>query len=408
MATGGHGHGQEAERVVAPWGRRVALWMIVPLVLATLGGLVLLWPSGPQPQIPGSVRYSATVVSVTPCPPAEAGESASCVTGTLRLEEGPDEGTTIELPVPAGSGAPTVAPGDPVVVSYTADAPAESRYEFADFQRSRSMLVLAALFAAAVLVLSRWRGLAALAALGASILVLTVFLLPALLGGGPPLLVAVVGASAIMIMTLYLSHGPSVRTTVALVGTLLSLALTAVLGAIFTQVGRFTGLADENASYLGAVASDLDFRGLLLAGLVIGALGVLDDVTITQTAAVWEVTAADPTAPRRRVFAAGMRVGRDHVSSTVNTLVLAYAGSALPLLLLFQVSSSRLGDVLTSEAVATEIMRALVGGLGIVAAVPLTTALAALVVAGHHPRAAEEAAPPDPGGRAKHARRASG
>ena len=129
-----------------------------------------------------------------------------------------------------------------------------------------------------------------------------------------------------------------------------------------------------------ALESDIDVRGLLLAGLVIGALGVLDDVTVTQTAAVWEVARADPDATRPHLVGAGLRIGRDHVAATVNTLVLAYAGAALPVLLLFAVSGQGVVDTVTTELVAQEVVRALVGGLGIVAAVPVTTVLAALAV----------------------------
>jgi uncharacterized membrane protein len=382
---------RDPELVVASWGRRVSLLMVIPLLISTVIGLVLLWPMGSQPELPGDgVRYRATLESVFPCPAVNGVTSPNCLMGRMRLEEGPEAGKTVEIPVPAGPGSPTVRPGDPAVLAYNSvafdpAAPADSRYEFVDLQRSRPLVLLGVLFGVAVIAMSRWRGVAALAGLAASVVLIIVFVLPALLEGSPPLAVAVVGASAIMITTLYLTHGPSVRTTVALVGTLLSLCVTGVLGAVFTAVGRFTGLADESAAYLGTFTTSVDMRGLLLAGLVIGALGVLDDVTITQTAAVWEVTAANPTAPRRRVFAAGMRIGRDHVASTVNTLVLAYAGAALPLLLLLQVSSIRLGDVLSSEIIAQEIVRSLVGGLGIVAAVPITTALAAVVAAGHHP-----------------------
>jgi uncharacterized membrane protein len=381
----------DSELVVASWGRRVSLLMVIPLLIGTVMGLVLLWPTGSQPELPGDgVRYRSTLESVFPCPAINGVSSPHCLMGRMRLTEGPDAGKTVEIPVPAGPGSPKMHPGDPAMLAYNSvafdpAAPADSRYEFVDLQRSRPLVILAVLFGVAVIALSRWRGLAALAGLAASVVLLIIFVLPALLEGSPPLAVAVVGASAIMITTLCLTQGPSVRTAVALVGTLLSLALTGVLGTIFTAVGRFTGLADESAAYLGTFATSVDMRGLLLAGLVIGALGVLDDVTVTQTAAVWEVAAANPTAPRRRVFAAGMRIGRDHVASTVNTLVLAYAGAALPLLLLLQVSSVPLGDVLSSEIIAQEIVRSLVGGLGIIAAVPITTALAAFVAAGHHP-----------------------
>jgi uncharacterized membrane protein len=358
--------------------------MVVPLVLATLAGLVLLWPTGDRPTPLAADRIDATVEEVAPCPDGAAQGPASCVEATLRLTEGPEEGETITIPAPAGRGAPTVETGDLVVVQRYADVPPESRYQFADFQRGPPMLLLAVVFAAAVIALGRWRGVAALVGLGAAIAVLGIFVLPALVDGHPPLAVAVVGSAAIMIVTLYTAHGLSVRTTVALVGTLVSLTLTGLLGSLFTVLGRFSGLGDEAGAYLATIGEvEVDTQGLLLAGLVIGALGVLDDVTVTQTAAVWEVAAADPSAPRARVFAAGMRVGREHVAATVNTLVLAYAGAALPALVLFSVTGAQWGSVLTTEVVAQELLRGLVGGLGLVAAVPLTTALAALVAVGH-------------------------
>ena len=166
----------------------------------------------------------------------------------------------------------------------------------------------------------------------------------------------------------------------AVLGTFASLLLTCLLGALFVDLTQVTGLVSEEVGFLQAFGGDLDFRGLLLAGLVIGALGVLDDVTVTQVAAVWELREADPTRGARSLYRAGLRIGRDHVASTVNTLVLAYAGASLPLLLLFETADQHLGDVLTGEAIAVEIVRALVGSIGLVASVPITTGLAALVV----------------------------
>ncbi len=213
-------------------------------------------------------------------------------------------------------------------------------------------------------------------------------MLPALLEGRDPLQVAIVGSAAIMFVALYLSHGVSVRTTVALFGTLVSLGLTGALAALFVAVGSFSGLVSEEAIFLSASSAEIDLRGLLLAGILIGALGVLDDVTVTQTSAVFELHAANPRLGRARLAAGAMRIGRDHIASTVNTLVLAYAGASLPLLLLFVLAAQPVTDTLTNEVVAQEVVRALVGGLGIVASVPLTTALAVLVASRAKPRAA--------------------
>jgi uncharacterized membrane protein len=266
------------------------------------------------------------------------------------------------------------------VVLYLPDVPEGERYQFFDFDRDRPLLVLAVVFALAVLALARWRGLLSLVSLAVSVVVVVQFVLPGLLGSRPPLLVAVVGASVIMITSLYLTHGFNDRTSVALIGTLLSLLLTGAIGAAVVGVSRFTGLADETSVYLGVLVEGIDFSGLLLAGLVIGALGVLDDVTVTQAAAVWELARADPQMSLRGLFTAAMRIGRSHVQATVNTLVLAYIGASLPLMLIFTLTDVGLVDALTTEVVAQEVARGLVGSLGIVAAVPITTAVAALVV----------------------------
>jgi uncharacterized membrane protein len=334
-----------------------------------VAGIVLLWPHGEPPQIQGAQRADATILDIQECPlPADADPEASCLEATVRIDSGPDEGVEVVVSVPFGEGAPVFAAGDAVVVGAAEDQPIESRYELIDLQRAWSLLALALTFAVAVVALSRWRGLRALGSLVLSVFILIVFVLPALLGGKPPLAVAVVGASAIMIGTLYLSHGFSVRTSVALLGTLISLSLTGVLGLLFTTIGRFTGLAGESERFLATVGESIDLRGLLLAGLVIGALGVLDDVTVTQTAAVWELADADPAASRRTLFSAGLRIGREHVSAAVNTLVLAYAGASIALLMLFAVSGQGVLDTVTTELVAQEVVRALVAVTTLIAA----------------------------------------
>jgi uncharacterized membrane protein len=392
-------HGQHAGQSglhSAPAVRRTVAAILLPLILATVVGIVLLWPDGDTPRIPGAQRADATILDIQECAlPADTESGEACLEATVRIDSGPDQGIEVVIPLPFGEGAPVFRAGDAVVIGAAADQPIESRYELIDQQRAWPLFALAVTFALAVVALSRWRGVAALASLALSVVILIVFVLPALLEGKPPLAVAVVGSSAIMIVTLYLSHGVSLRTSVSLVGTLISLSLTGLLGLLFTTVGRFTGLGDESAPYLASLGLNIDLRGLLLAGLVIGALGVLDDVTVTQTAAVWELADADSTASRRSLFSAGLRIGREHVSAAVNTLVLAYAGASLPLLLLFVGSGQGPLDTVTTELVAQEVVRALVGGLGIVAAVPVTTLVAALAVG--------EPTRDSPGRRAAHA-----
>lgn len=367
---GSHSHGPTTNEPVPPQVRRATLIVLIPLLAATLAGLVLLWPTGDTPTIENPAHVAGTVTATAQCDPPDP----KCVEVTFAVDEGPDAGATETVTTGADVG---LAPGTPVWLV----AGQEGGYSLADVRRDRPLLLLALITAVAIVALARWKGVAALAGLAVSVLLLTRFVVPAMLEGTDPLAVAAAGSAAIAIATMALAHGVSVRTAVALTGTLLALGLTAVLGAFFTAATSLSGATSDDALYLQATHSTVDLRGLLLAGLVIGALGVLDDVTITQTAAVWEVRTADPGASGRTLFAAGMRVGRDHVAATVNTLVLAYAGASLPLFLLLSMSTAPLSQSLSIELVATEIVRTLVGTLGIVAAVPLTTAMAAWVLA---------------------------
>jgi uncharacterized membrane protein len=179
-----------------------------------------------------------------------------------------------------------------------------------------------------------------------------------------------------------------VCTTSAVAGTLISLVLTGLLAGGFVHLTHLTGLGSEEGEYLRALAGNVNLRGLLLGGMIVGSLGVLDDVTITQASAVWELSRANRAYGARQLYRAALRIGRDHIASTVNTLVLAYAGASLPLLVLFSLAGQRLGDVLSGELVAEEIVRTLVGSIGLVASVPITTAITAFVATRHrHPAA---------------------
>jgi uncharacterized membrane protein len=375
----GHTHGDGPALGPAPRALRLLVGLLVgPLVLATVVGLVVLWPDGDlEVSGPGVdvQRGTAKVVGSGAC----RQEVVGCRLAEVDLLSGPGAPGTAEALLPYGDKAPEVSVGDRIIVSFAAQAPEGEQYAFQDFDRGPPLLTLTILFALGVLVLSRWRGIGALASLAYSLVLIARFTLPAIMEGSSPLAVAVVTAAAIMLVSLYLSHGFDVRTTVAMLGTLVSLALIGGVGWIFTGVGHFTGLVDEGSQYISGIAAQVDLRGLLLAGLVIGALGVLDDVTVTQTWAVWELADVDPDATTRSLFVRAMRIGRSHAASTVNTLVLAYVGATLPLMLVFSALDLPFGIAVSQEIVAQEVVRGLVGGLGILAAVPVTTAIAALV-----------------------------
>ncbi len=310
--------------------------------------------------------------------PPESG--IQCELVTLRLLEGPDKDGSVDIDFPESRATANLSRGDKLVLSYTPFAPPGFQYQFADQQRKPVLFWLAVAFALAVLVLGRLRGLSALAGLAASLVVLLAFAIPAIIDGRTPIGVAVVSAAAISFLALYLAHGFTAMTTIALLGTLASLALTAALAVAFVELAEFSGFASEEATFLAAAAHSIDLRGLLLAGVVIGALGAIDDMTVTQASAIAELHAANPTMGRRRLYLAGLRIGRDHVASTVNTLVLAYAAASMPLMVLFVLSHQSLASVANGEVVATEIVRTLVGSIGLVASVPITTWLAATCI----------------------------
>jgi uncharacterized membrane protein len=360
--------------------------VVVTVGLAALVGLAVWWPRDDPAVDRGALGFGERVeatVTATEVGPCEGDPESECNFVTARVTGGPTDGSvaTIESSLDVATPASALRPGDDIVLNDAGpDVPPEVRYSFADTQRRTPLVVLAALFAAVVVALGRWRGVFALVGIALSLGVLLAFVFPALLDGAAPLGVALTGATVIAYGTLYLAHGLNDRTTVALLGTLASLGLTAALAVAFAGAAELSGLASEESITLLSFAPDLDYRGLLLAAVIIGALGVLDDVTITQVAAVWELHGTDPGLGARQLYAAGIRIGRDHIASTVNTLVLAYAAAALPLLLLFTQSGLAFGQVLTSETVAVEIVQALVGSIGLVASVPLTTALAAWVI----------------------------
>ncbi|BDH55407.1 YibE/F family protein [Tsukamurella sp. PLM1] len=254
-----------------------------------------------------------------------------------------------------------------------------ANYAFYDYARGMSLWVWGLVFAAVVIAVAQWRGLRALLGLALSGVVIVLFALPSILDGNSAVWVALVASAVILYVVLYLAHGVSLRTSAALLGTLCSLAVCGVLAWLATITTQVTGLSSEDATNLQAYASTVSTSGVLLAGFVIGALGVLNDVTITQASATFELAKLSPKSSRRRTFLSAMRVGRDHIASTVYTLVFAYVGTALPLLLLFSIAGRPLGQVLTSDSVAIELVRAFVGGIGLALSVPLTTAIATLL-----------------------------
>ncbi len=382
----GHSHAshrQGDDPLFIERGPRTALLGFLALcALVTLIGVFTLWPDADRSdKLLGSQQF--------------ASDTATFPTGTITKLE-PDSGITVRIDDGERAGDEVLVenvppevidvglePGDGLALIRTpATDQVPERISYFGIERDRPLLVLLLAFVVVVLIVARLRGLLALISLGFAGLVMGYFVLPGLLTGESPVLVALVGSTAIMYVVLYATHGLSIRTSAALAGTLGGLAITAVVGLYAIGATHLTGVTDEGSRVLTSVTSDITFSQLLLAAVVIAGLGVLNDVTITQSSAVWELRTAAPAMSRATLFASAMRIGRDHIASTIYTIVFAYAGTALTVLLVIQLFDRPLLDLIATEEIAEEIVRSLVSSIGLVLAVPITTVIAALTVPG--------------------------
>ncbi|HSK67267.1 MAG TPA: YibE/F family protein, partial [Anaerolineales bacterium] len=269
--------------------------------------------------------------------------------------------------------------GDNVLVTIGARPDGVLTVYFADFMRVNYLLWLTAIFAVTILLISRWKGLRSLISMALSLTIIIGYIIPHILAGEDPLRVSISGSVILLAVTLYLTYGWNLKTHAAVISMIIVLLITGVLAGAFVVVTRLTGSGDENALFLlQMLNTQINLRGLLLGGMIIGALGVLDDLVTTQASAVFELHHANPSLGFPQLFRSAMRIGQDHEAATVNTLVLAYAGASLPMLLMFSLGRGDYGTLVNFEFVAEEIVRTLVGSLGLVAAVPLTTAIAIL------------------------------
>jgi uncharacterized membrane protein len=271
--------------------------------------------------------------------------------------------------------------GDRVIVSISKTPENVINAYFVDFVRTTPMLWLAGIFALAIVVISRWKGVGALLSMAFSLYVIIGYIIPHILIGEDPLRVSIIGSIILLGVTLYLTYGWTLKTHAAVLSMILVLILTGVLSALFVFFAKLNGTGDESVMFLVQLTENpINMRGLLLGGMIIGALGVLDDLVTTQASAVFELYHANPNFKFRALYNSAMRIGQDHVAATVNTLVLAYAGASLPMLLLFSLARGDYGYLVNYALVAEEIVRTLVGSLGLIAAVPLTTVIAIFFV----------------------------
>lgn len=365
--------------------------MILAIIVSTIAAvafaaMLALWPDSdavPRAQNPygaeGVSTVDATVTKVVPFNCNSGGEgpdgsveiAGDCAKVTASIGD-----TTGTFTLDASRYKAGIEPGDDIRLIRLQPSGQEASYEFLDFKRGFPLTALALIFGVLVVAVARWRGLFAIVGIGVTLLALTKFMLPAFLAGEDPLLVAIVGSTVIMLVVLYLAHGVSIRTTSALFGTLVGIALTALLGVIATGWTQLSGVGSEDDQRLIATAPEISLSGIVAGTMVIAGLGVLNDVTVTQASAVWEMRALKPAARGAELFASAMRIGRDHIASSVYTLVFAYAGSAMTILLLASAYQRGLADIATTEEIGQEIVRTLVGAIGLVLAVPITTLFA--------------------------------
>lgn len=362
---------------------------MLAIAAVAIAAMVVLWPDSdqvPRDKNPyggqGVSTIGAKVTGVDPFDCNSGGEgpdgmpqvAGDCAHITATTDEG-----TATFDLDAARFKAGIDVGDEVKILRIAPEGQAVSYEFLDFRRGVPLTALALIFSVLVVVVARWRGLFALAGIAVTMLALTEFILPAFLAGESPLPVAIVGSTVIMIVVLYLAHGISIRTTSALFGTLVGIGLTGLLGYGATAWTNLSGVGSENDQVLVATVPGIDLSGVVAATMVIAGLGVLNDVTVTQASAVWELRALQPAMRAGSLFASAMRIGRDHIASSVYTLVFAYAGSAMTVLLLITAYQQSLGTMATTEELGTEIVRTLVGAIGLVLAVPVTTAFAVLL-----------------------------
>jgi uncharacterized membrane protein len=371
------------------------------IVAATVIGLVTLWPNDrdirpPPGSIPTRTEQAEVVaLSLAPC---AGGATSTCKRVTVELKSGPDRGEQAGFTVGNIAGEVTPAVGDrvrvapiPIPPGVTVEGVRPDAYAFAGFERRTPLAVLFLVFAALVVVTGRLRGLRALLGLIASLAVIVFFLVPAILEGKDPATVALIGGFAVMLVTIPLAHGLGVKMLAACLGTAASLLLTLVLARFFVELTHLTGFTSDEASFLRATAGEISLQGLVLAGMLIGALGVLDDLTVSQASTVLALQRTDPRQHFGALFRGAISVGQDHVAATVNTLALAYVGASLPVLLIFSLGGTSFTDAISNEAVAEQVVALLVGSIGLIAAVPITTALAALLATRVRSRAMDQA-----------------
>lgn len=399
---------ESTESKKSPW-RIGLLTFLVSSVIATLVGLVMLWPNsddvvladnfsqtfaGNYEQVDGTI----TLVDGSACNSPDIGRAFTdspsislepsaleCVRALVDITSGTNEGMKTQLITYGQPGEPEFSEGDKIRMVETPDGSGEIIYTFADYQRGTALIVWGVLLVAAMGAFAAWRGVRALFGLVITLAIVGIFLLPGLASGHDAMWLALVCGAGILLIVVPMVHGLNWKSAAALAGTLVALVLSALLSWLAIITTNLRGLGDENHLKIINYLPEVSISGLLLASFIIGTLGVLNDVTISQASTINELAEIDEDATPWRLFKGAMSVGRDHISSMIYTLVLGYTGAALPLLLLLSLAERPLIQTLTSDVMAGELLRSGVGALTLTLAVPITTLIAAWTVPGDEP-----------------------
>jgi len=292
----------------------------------------------------------------------------------IKPTEGRFEGQTLEVLHPPAPGRQNYQTGVVVVIDVSGDATGQDVFYISDYVRKTPLYLLFGLFIGMVILFGRKKGLFSLLSMGFSFLVIFFYLLPTISSGFNPITATLIASLVILPVTFYVSHGFNKTTTAAALSTLLTLGIISILMLIFIEAAKLTGFASEEASFIRMMKGDqINIKGLLYAGILIATIGILDDITTAQASLVSQLKKTSAHLTDRKLYFHAMEVGKDHIASLVNTLVLVYTGASLPLLLLFTDMNTAFSRVLNYEIVAEEVLRILIASIGLIAAVPITT-----------------------------------
>lgn len=371
---------------------RIMVVVLVPIAVWTLVGLIVMWPTDVESHIRSDVSTytvegvttpEGRVVSVAEinCDGLEGSNpsfESVCADVSVELLQGPERGQTVNVTLTSAVYASGVEPDQRVKLIRVPIPDAPAGYQFSDFSRQLPLVMFGLIFVASIVAVARLRGLIAMIGLGFAGFVMIQFMFPALVSGSNPVMVGLIGSSAIMFVVLYATHGFSARTSTALIGTLFGLVISAALSFAAVKWAHLTGVAAEDDFLLSSTAPDMALTSVVILGIIVASLGALNDVTITQASAVWELAETEKDAGK--IFSRAMRIGRDHIASTVYTIAFATAGASLGVLLLITLYGRPFLEVVQQEQFAAEVLRTMVGSIGLVAALPLTTAIGAALV----------------------------